>query len=95
MANPARHNSNLNNEYIEKFQDIVRESQSEGYYDASWESGYDYWSEKEHKKIEVAAQVVCNRSEFEGLSYEIESDIDYDYDNDGDYYEITIKFSWS
>lgn len=95
MANPARHNSNLNNEYIERFKEVVRGAQSEGFYDANWESGYSYWSEKEHKKIDVAAQVICNRKEFGGLRYEIEIDVDYESDDDGDYYEIRIKFSWS
>ena len=93
MVNPDRHNSNMNNEYIETFQDIVRNSQSEGYYNASWESGYAHWSEREHKKIEVAAQVVCNRKEFKGLSYEIDFNT-YD-DHDDDFYEIIIKFTWS
>ena len=96
MANPARHNSNLNNEYIEMFQNIVRESQSEGYYDAEWESGWDHWLDKEEKKIEVAAQVVCNRTEFKGVSYEMESNTNYDDEYDGGYWsEFTVKFTWT
>jgi len=94
MANPARHNSNLNNEYIEMFQNIVRESQSEGYYDAEWVSGWDYWPDKDQKKIEVAAQEVCNRTEFKGVSYEMESDTSTHEYNGVYYSNITVKFIW-
>ena len=97
MPNPTRHESNLNNEYIETFQSAIRESQSEGYYVAKWISEWDYWgSSRELTKVKAAAQAVCNRSEFEGTSHEIEWDCDMDdIINDVTYYcQITVIFNW-
>ena len=91
MGNPARHNSNLNNEYIEELQDIVRENQNEGYYTAEWESDWISASDnREIQKIEIAAEVVCNRREFQGTTHSIE----HTYEDRFGKIKIKIYFSW-
>ena len=91
VANPARHKSNWNNKYIEKFQDIVIEAHSEGYYGVNWESPSECWSDIECKNIQVAAQEACNRLVFEGLSYEMGYSIPCPVGS----YLILIKFTWN
>ena len=97
MASSDRHNSDSNNEYIEIFQNIVRKSQSEGYYDAEWTSPKLNMSMLHTEKIKVAAQVVCNRTEFVGASYEMDEEVEI-VPMMGPILRwriITVKFNWS
>ena len=82
MANPARHNSNLNNPWIPKFQEEIRREQENGMYSATLRSEYGLWSaleamsERGVKQAIAAARAVCNQSEFEGVrfTHQIEED---------------------
>ena len=95
MGNPARHNSNLNNPYIPKIQDLIRGEQNDGMYSATFESDW-YWddtvniSERQVKQAIAGAEAVCNQSEFEGVRFTHHKE-DSEH---GDGYDITIEFEW-
>ena len=90
MANSARHNSNLNNEYVVYFQDSIRERQNEGYVDCEYYVGWVNYSEE--RKALAAATAVCNRTEFQGVEYSYSFEDD-EPDEDGER-DLTIEFSW-
>ena len=90
MANPARHNSNMNNEYVDDIQAAIRERQSEGYYDCEYYVGWV--NDSEERKALAAASAVCNRTEFQGVEYSYSFEDD-EPDEDGER-NLTIEFSW-
>ena len=90
MGNNARHNSNLNNEYVEYFQNAIRESQNGGFYDCEYCVGWV--NDSEERKVIAAATAVCNRTEFHGVEYSYHFEDD-EPDEDGER-DMTIEFSW-
>tara|TARA_B100001964_G_C13684620_1_gene359070 strand:+ start:90 stop:470 length:381 start_codon:yes stop_codon:yes gene_type:complete len=91
---PARHNSNLNNPWVPRFQELIKNQQKNGMYDATCSPKYctdaKQMSEDQVKQAIAAAEAVCNQSEFKGVRFTHQKK--EDRWNRG--YNLTIEFEW-